>query len=45
MYMGKFCRFCGSKFGRVISLNIKTITDEVHELRWCTECGKIQNEY
>ena len=43
--MGKFCRFCGSKFGRVISLNIKTITDEVHELRWCTECGKIQNEY
>ena len=24
---------------------VKTITDEGHELNWCTECGKVQNEY
>ena len=42
--MGKLCRFCGS-FGRILSLNVKTITDEGHELNWCTECGKVQNEY
>lgn len=42
--MGKLCRFCGS-FGRIVSLNVKIITDESYELQWCTECGKVQNEY
>jgi len=38
--MGKFCRFCNAS--RIASLNVKTI-DSGYELRWCTECGKIQN--
>jgi len=39
--MGKLCRFCNAV--RVASLNVNTIDDSRYELRWCTQCGKIQN--
>jgi len=42
MYMGKICKFCDS-LGRIISLNVKLVPEGSYELRWCNECGRIQN--
>ncbi len=41
--MKTICRFC-NEYGHINSVFCKTNDDQVFELEWCSECGRVQNK-
>ena len=41
--MKSLCRFC-NEYGKINSVFTKTNDDQVFELEWCSNCGRVQNK-